>query len=190
MIGVHPQALLEYDSLDESTRMAVDEQMAGYDNPVGFFIDRLAEGGVTSYGIGKIGEIFGWQGVCESPHVTDNMDGFDKLVDAVSADDEGFVFCNLVDFDMLWGHRNDVRAYAAGLEAVDWVVCFRDDTPRPLLRALQPDVLVKGGDYPDKQAVVGWEIVEEYGGEVRVLDVVDSLSTTAIVNRIQGEEPV
>jgi pyruvate,water dikinase len=44
MIGVHPQALLEYDSLDESTRMAVDEQMAGYDNPVDFFIDRLAEG--------------------------------------------------------------------------------------------------------------------------------------------------
>jgi D-beta-D-heptose 7-phosphate kinase/D-beta-D-heptose 1-phosphate adenosyltransferase len=81
-------------------------------------------------------------------------------------------------------------AVLAGLEAVDWVVCFRDDTPRPLLRALQPDVLVKGGDYPDKQAVVGWEIVEEYGGEVRVLDVVDSLSTTAIVNRIQGEEPV
>jgi pyruvate,water dikinase len=44
MIGVHPQALLEYDSLDESTRTAIDEQMAGYDNPVSFFIDRLAEG--------------------------------------------------------------------------------------------------------------------------------------------------
>jgi pyruvate,water dikinase len=44
MIGVHPQALLEYDSLDEETRTAVDEQMAGYDNPVSFFIDRLAEG--------------------------------------------------------------------------------------------------------------------------------------------------
>ena len=44
MIGVHPQALLEYDSLDEETRTAVDDQMAGYDNPVSFFIDRLAEG--------------------------------------------------------------------------------------------------------------------------------------------------
>ncbi len=44
MIGVHPQALLEYDSLDESTRTAVNEQMAGYDNPVSFFVDRLAEG--------------------------------------------------------------------------------------------------------------------------------------------------
>jgi pyruvate,water dikinase len=44
MIGVHPQALLEYDSLDDKTRRAVDEQMAGYDDPVSFFVDRLAEG--------------------------------------------------------------------------------------------------------------------------------------------------
>jgi len=44
MIGVHPQALLEYDALDEETRIAVDEQMAGYNDPVRFFIDRLAEG--------------------------------------------------------------------------------------------------------------------------------------------------
>jgi pyruvate,water dikinase len=44
MIGVHPQALLEYDQLDDDTRAAVDDQMAGYDNPVQFFIDKLAEG--------------------------------------------------------------------------------------------------------------------------------------------------
>jgi pyruvate,water dikinase len=44
MIGVHPQALLEYDRLDNDTRAAVDDQMAGYDDPVTFFIDKLAEG--------------------------------------------------------------------------------------------------------------------------------------------------
>ncbi len=44
MIGVHPQALLEYDQLDVATRLAVDEQMAGYPNPVQFFVDKLAEG--------------------------------------------------------------------------------------------------------------------------------------------------
>ncbi|MDP2299441.1 MAG: phosphopentomutase, partial [Actinomycetota bacterium] len=43
----------------------------------------------------------------------------DKLLEEVSRPEQGFVFCNLVDFDMLWGHRNDVRAYADGLEAVD-----------------------------------------------------------------------
>jgi pyruvate,water dikinase len=47
MIGVHPQALLEYDSLDDSTRAAVDDQMAGYDNPVSFFVDKLVEGVAT-----------------------------------------------------------------------------------------------------------------------------------------------
>ena len=59
-------------------------------------------------------------------------------------------------------------AVLAGLEAVDWVLCFEDDTPRPLLEALKPDVLVKGGDYAGKEEVVGWEIVEGYGGEVKV----------------------
>ena len=47
MIGVHPQALLDYDRLDEDTRAAVDDQMAGYPNPVDFFVDKLAEGVAT-----------------------------------------------------------------------------------------------------------------------------------------------
>ncbi len=47
MIGVHPQALLEYDKLDDSTRAAIDDQMAGYSDPVGFYVDKLAEGVAT-----------------------------------------------------------------------------------------------------------------------------------------------
>ena len=77
-------------------------------------------------------------------------------------------------------------AVLAGLEAVDWVLSFTDDTPRPLLRALQPEVLAKGGDY-DKEGVVGWEIVEAYGGEVKVLAFVENVSTTAIVTKIQQD---
>ena len=79
-------------------------------------------------------------------------------------------------------------AVLSGLEAVDWVVCFDGDTPRHLLETLQPDVLVKGGDYAGKEKVVGWEIVEAYGGEVKVLSVVDELSTTAIVTQIQQDK--
>ncbi|HET6498463.1 MAG TPA: phosphopentomutase [Coriobacteriia bacterium] len=82
-------------------------------------LDRLAEAGVITYGVGKIGEIFAWRSVCESPHVTDNMDAFTRLVERVSSEDPGFVFANLVDFDMIWGHRNDAAGYARGLEAVD-----------------------------------------------------------------------
>jgi phosphopentomutase len=47
------------------------------------------------------------------------MHGFDNLVARVGSDTPGFVFANLVDFDMIWGHRNDVEGYARGLEAVD-----------------------------------------------------------------------
>jgi D-beta-D-heptose 7-phosphate kinase/D-beta-D-heptose 1-phosphate adenosyltransferase len=78
-------------------------------------------------------------------------------------------------------------AVLAGLEAVDWVVCFEEDTPRPLLQALRPDVLVKGGDYA-LEGVVGREVVESYGGEVRVLGVVGDLSTSAIVDWILREQ--
>ena len=82
-------------------------------------LDLLQEGGVPVFGVGKIGDIFAWQAVTSSPHVTDNMDGFDHLLCEVRRPEQGFVFCNLVDFDMLWGHRNDAEAYARGLEAVD-----------------------------------------------------------------------
>ena len=71
----------------------------------------------------------------------------------------------------------------AGLADVDWVTCFPGDTPEKLLRFIQPDILVKGGDY-DKKGVVGWEIVEGYGGQVKVMGLVENCSTTAIVNKI------
>lgn len=75
-------------------------------------------------------------------------------------------------------------AVLAGLEAVDWVTSFAEDTPENLLRELSPDVLVKGGDYSVDQ-VVGADIVQAYGGEVRVLGLVENSSTTAIVNKIR-----
>lgn len=77
-------------------------------------------------------------------------------------------------------------AVLAGLEAVDWVVSFEDDTPERLLEMIRPDILVKGGDY-SRQEVVGWEIVEAYGGEIAVLDFLDDCSTTAIVTKIQSK---
>ena len=78
-------------------------------------------------------------------------------------------------------------AVLAGLASVDWVTCFEGDTPEALLKEIQPDILVKGGDY-DKTGVVGWEIVEGYGGEVRVMGLVDNCSTTAIVEKIGREQ--
>ncbi len=79
-------------------------------------------------------------------------------------------------------------AVLAGLASVDWVTCFEGDTPENLLREIQPDILVKGGDY-DKKGVVGWEIVEAYGGEVKVMGMTPNCSTTAIVEKINADKP-
>lgn len=77
-------------------------------------------------------------------------------------------------------------AVLAGLEAVDWVMYFDDNTPERLLSNIKPDVLVKGGDYREHQ-VVGGNIVKSYGGTVKVLRFIDSCSTTAIVNKIRQQ---
>jgi phosphopentomutase len=104
-------------------------------------LDRLEDAGVPSYGIGKIGEIFAWRGICESPHSTDNMNGVDHLIERIVGDAPGFVFANLVDFDMIWGHRNDVQGYAKGLEAVDARV------PEVLDAMIDGDLLIVTADH-------------------------------------------
>lgn len=76
----------------------------------------------------------------------------------------------------------DERAEMLGsLECVDYVTVFDEDTPRPLLNLLRPDVLAKGGTTGE---IVGREIVAEYGGKVLTLDKVEGLSTTQIIDRI------
>ncbi len=71
-----------------------------------------------------------------------------------------------------------------GLQAVDWVVPFSEDTPEALLDEVRPDVLVKGGDYALAE-VVGADLVRSHGGDVRVVGLVDDCSSTAIVDRLR-----
>ncbi len=78
------------------------------------------------------------------------------------------------------------RAYVlAALEAVDAVVIFDEDTPLAIITALEPDVLVKGGDYRE-ETIVGAKEVRARGGEVKVVPLVQGQSTTSIVDRIRG----
>ncbi len=76
-------------------------------------------------------------------------------------------------------------AVLAGLEAVDAVVVFEDDTPQALVQALAPDVIVKGGDYsPD--TIVGADVVRARGGRVVVVPLVLGQSTTSIIEKLRG----
>jgi len=75
----------------------------------------------------------------------------------------------------------------AGLGCVDAVTPFHEDTPRELIAALLPDVLVKGGDYTPDQ-VVGAREVREAGGEVIILPFIEGRSTTGIIRRLQNRD--
>ena len=75
-------------------------------------------------------------------------------------------------------------AVLAGLEAVDWVLPFAEDTPARLIQRLLPDVLVKGGDYRPEDIAGGAAVIAN-GGEVRVLDFIDGCSTSAIIEAIR-----
>ncbi len=74
-------------------------------------------------------------------------------------------------------------ALLAALEAVDYVTTFDEDTPFTLIRALQPHILVKGGDW-DPETIIGKEIVEQNGGRAVAVRYQDGFSTTDLIERI------
>jgi D-beta-D-heptose 7-phosphate kinase/D-beta-D-heptose 1-phosphate adenosyltransferase len=78
-------------------------------------------------------------------------------------------------------------AVLAGLESVDWVVPFSEDTPEGLIDEIRPDLLVKGGDYRPEQ-IAGFDRVTRHGGEVAVLDYQDGCSTSAMIDAIRRQE--
>jgi D-beta-D-heptose 7-phosphate kinase/D-beta-D-heptose 1-phosphate adenosyltransferase len=82
--------------------------------------------------------------------------------------------------------EQDRACILGSLDCVDMVVLFEEDTPLNLITALQPDVLVKGTDYKVDQ-VVGREIVESYGGEMQLVEVLEGHSTTGISRKICGK---
>lgn len=85
--------------------------------------------------------------------------------------------------------ETDRAAALAALPSVDAVTLFEEDTPLELIEALLPDVLVKGGDY-ELDGVVGREVVEGAGGEVRVLPLLEGYSTTDVLERLKDTDRV
>ncbi len=104
-------------------------------------LDLLKEAGIGVLGIGKIEDLFAGRGLTDAVHTKSNREGLQETLKAIRSDRDGFIFTNLVDFDMLWGHRNDVEGYYRGLREVD-------DFIPDLLDALRPgDVLVFTADH-------------------------------------------
>ena len=104
-------------------------------------LQRVVEAGQTVWAVGKIEDIFAGQGISTAVHTHGNMDGVDQTLQAMAQAGPGLIFTNLVDFDMVYGHRNNVAGYAAALQAVDVRV-------PELLRALRrDDVLIFTADH-------------------------------------------
>lgn len=105
----------------------------------------------------------------------------DFLVVGVNSDDS---VRRLKGLDRPVNGERDRVELLTGLDCVDYVIVFEDDTPYDLIKRIQPDVLVKGGDYRAED-VVGKDVVEAHGGQVVILPFVDGKSTTAIISKIK-----
>lgn len=82
-------------------------------------LDYLSGHGFMVNAIGKIEDIFANKGITRAIHTKNNQDGIDATIEAMKEDSSGLIFTNLVDFDMLYGHRNDVEGYANALKHFD-----------------------------------------------------------------------
>jgi len=107
--------------------------------PPDMLLDKLSERRIPVYAVGKIADVFLNRGITTTVKTKDNRDGMEKTAMAMEAQRSGLIFTNLVDFDQLYGHRNDAEGYACALEQVDnWL---------PSLRLHANDLLILTADH-------------------------------------------
>ncbi|MEG1527723.1 MAG: phosphopentomutase [Clostridia bacterium] len=87
--------------------------------PSDTLLNNVSNAGLASVGVGKIEDIFNFSGLTESYHTHNNAESLDKTIELAKKDFDGLVFVNLIDTDMLYGHRRDVFGYAQALEKID-----------------------------------------------------------------------
>ncbi len=119
-------------------------------------MDHLQQARTPTVGIGKIDDLFAGQGLSEIIHTVSNDHGVTETLRAMSEPGPRFIFTNLIDFDMLWGHRNDVEGFALGLEAVDARL------PELLDRLQDDDVLVLTADHGNDPTTPSTDHSREY----------------------------
>lgn len=124
--------------------------------PAPTVLDRLVDAGLPVIGVGKIWDIFAGRGISESVHTEGNADGCERTLEALGRIERGVVFTNLVDFDMLYGHRRDPEGYYRALREVDaWL-------PR-LEQAIGPrDLALLTADHGNDPTFQGTDHTREY----------------------------
>ncbi len=109
--------------------------------PSDTLLDYILRAGREVLAIGKIEDIFSGRGISISNHTTNNPDSIDATISAITSGRGALIFTNLVDFDMLYGHRNDVEGYARALADFDAAL------PRIISAMRESDVLFITADH-------------------------------------------
>lgn len=104
-------------------------------------LDQLSENGKSVIGVGKIKDIFAGKGITESVYTSGNEEGMERTLEYLDRDFEGLCFINLVDYDMLYGHRRDVDGYAKALSRFD------ERLPEMLGKMREDDILMISADH-------------------------------------------
>lgn len=119
-------------------------------------LDKLMERGLSTISVGKVDHIFAKRGFTDTVHTRSNTEGIARIIEQAGRDLTGLVFANLVDFDMLWGHRNNTDGFRQGLEEFD----------RALPNIMEPlgthDILVITADHGNDPTTPSTDHSREY----------------------------
>lgn len=119
-------------------------------------LDKLQLAGIDTYGVGKIKDLFAGQGVSQSSPTKSNAEGMEKTLQALGQIKSGLIMTNLVDFDMLYGHRRDVDGFANALQEFDrWL-------PQLCSRMLDSDLLIVTADHGCDPTTAGTDHTREF----------------------------
>ena len=119
-------------------------------------LDYVTESGMQVKAVGKIEDIFAGRGITDAVHTHGNMDGVDKTLDYIRQSFDGIIFTNLVDFDMSFGHRNDVKGYAQALSQFD------ERVPELLNELAEQDILIITADHGCDPTTISTDHTREY----------------------------
>ena len=119
-------------------------------------LDVIKGSGKDVISIGKIADLFSMRGITKAIHTEGNTDGILKTIEEIKQDTNGLIFTNLVDFDMLYGHRNDIEGYAKALEEFDSYI------PEIIETMKDDDILVITADHGCDPSTQGTDHSREY----------------------------
>lgn len=119
-------------------------------------LDVISKSGKDVISIGKIEDLFTMRGITKNYHTEGNKDGIEKTINEIKKDTEGLIFTNLVDFDMLYGHRNNVEGYSKALEYFD------SKLPEIIQNMKETDILIITADHGNDPTTPSTDHSREY----------------------------